>query len=503
MAQKSRFSSPTVFMDVPTTRVASLQRSEVKAIIAGLLMAMLLAALDQTIVATAMPTIARDLGDVEHLPWIVTAYLLAATASTPLYGKLSDTHGRRPMLLISISTFLVGSVCCALAPTMLLLGLARGLQGIGGGGLISLAQTIIGDIVSPRERPRYQAMIASVFVLASLAGPLLGGFFAQHLHWSLIFWINLPLGLVALGMTYHLLKRLPRHERPRKLDIAGALLLVLATTSLLLALNWGGVRYPWLSPPIFGLFGGSALAWATFAIRLQTAAEPLIPLSVLSNNVVACSTLSASCAIGVFIGLAIYVPIYMQGVLGTSASGAGIAMLPLMLGTVTGSTLTGTVMNRMIHYKRIPLIGLMGSFCLCVLLAARAADFGLVAVSVLLGLVSFGLGMVLSLATTVIQNAVPLHQLGTALATMNLCRQLAGALVVAVFGSIVIGGSLGADAGGIDLVRQGADRLLPAFRLLFALVAMGIVVAVTALLAMEERPLLDKAQGAEAPAAGE
>jgi EmrB/QacA subfamily drug resistance transporter len=490
-------------MDAQTADVGPMQPSEVKAIIAGLLMAMLLAALDQTIVATAMPTIARDLGDVEHLPWIVTAYLLAATAATPLYGKLADTHGRRPMLLISIGTFLVGSVCCALAPTMLLLGLARGLQGIGGGGLISLAQTIIGDIVSPRERPRYQSMIASVFVLASLSGPLLGGFFAQHLHWSLIFWINLPLGFIALGMTYHLLKRLPRHERKRKLDIAGAALLLAATTSLLLALNWGGLRYPWLSPTILLLFAGSALAWIAFGLRLQTAMEPLIPLTVLSDNVVACSTLAASSAVGTFIGLAIYIPIYMQGVLGTSVSAAGIAMLPLMTGTVTGAMLSGVAMNRMVHYKRFPLIGLTMSFCVCLVLIAHPADLGIVPVSILLGFMSLGLGMVLSIATTVIQNSVPRHQLGTALATMNLSRQLGSALVVAIFGSIVIGGSIGAEGGTVDLVRQGAEKLLPAFRLVFLLVAGGIVLTFATVYAMEERPLRDKMHGSEAAVAGE
>ncbi len=479
-----------------------MQPAEVKVIIAGLLMAMLLAALDQTIVATAMPTIARDLGDAEHLPWIVTAYLLAATATTPLYGKLSDTHGRRVMLLISITTFLIGSTCCALAPTMLLLGLARGLQGVGGGGLISLSQTIIGDIVTPRERPRYQTMIASVFALASLSGPLLGGFLAQHFHWSLIFWINLPLGFVAFGMTYHLLKRLPRHERRRKLDIAGALLLVTATTTLLLALNWGGVRNPWLSVPIIGLFLSSALAWAAFGARILTTAEPLIPLSVLANNVVACSTLSASCCIGVYIGLAIYVPIYLQGVFGVSASASGIALLPLMVGTVSGSTLSGVMMTRIAHYKRAPLVGLAVAFCLCLVLAARPTELGLASVSVLLGIITVGLGMTLSIATIVIQNSVPVHQLGTALATMNLCRQLAAALVVAVFGAVVIGGSIESGGAHVDLVREGADKLVPAFRIVFLLVAAGIGVAIAAFRAMEERPLHDRG-GAEVAAPGE
>ena len=208
-------------------------------------MAMFLAALDQTIIATALPTIGREIGDFDLLPWVVTSYLLTATAVTPLYGKFSDIRGRRRTMLVGIGLFVAGSVACALAPTMIVLILARGLQGLGGGGLISLAQTIIGDIVAPKERGRYQAYIAGVFVSSSLAGPVLGGFFAEHLHWSIIFWINVPLGLIAFFMTDRLLRRLPRHDRPHALDVLGAVLLVAATSVLMLALNWGGVRYPW------------------------------------------------------------------------------------------------------------------------------------------------------------------------------------------------------------------------------------------------------------------
>jgi len=217
-----------------------LSHREVRSVIAGIIVAMLLAALDQTIVATALPTIGRELGDLEHLPWVVTANLLAATAVTPLYGKFSDIHGRRVTLLIGITTFVLGAVACALAPTMILLILARGLQGLGGGGLISLAQTIIADVVAPKERGRYQVYIASVFMAASVLGPVLGGFFAEHLHWSAIFWLDVPLGALALWMAYASLRHLPRHERRHRLDLLGALLLVGATVTLMLALSWGG-----------------------------------------------------------------------------------------------------------------------------------------------------------------------------------------------------------------------------------------------------------------------
>src|SRR5689334_9413412 len=234
-----------------------LSMSDIRWINAGIMLAMLLAALDQTIIATALPTIGRELGDLEHLPWVVTVYLLAATAVTPLYGKFSDSHGRRVTMLIGITVFILGSIACALAPDMLVLILARGLQGLGGGGLIALGQTIIGDLVAPKERAKYQVYFASVFMTSSLVGPVLGGFFAEHLHWSVIFWINLPLGLIALGITFHTLKKLPRHDRPHTLDLLGALLLVAATVSLLLALGWGGLRYPWFSGPVIGLVVGS------------------------------------------------------------------------------------------------------------------------------------------------------------------------------------------------------------------------------------------------------
>lgn len=227
-------------MPAPTDAAAGpapLDHAAIRSIIIGIMLAMLLAALDQTIVATALPTIGRELGDVEHLPWVVSAYLLAATAVTPLYGKFSDIHGRRVTLLVSISVFIVGSVACAAAPTMLVLILARALQGLGGGGLISLAQTIIADVVQPKERGRYQGYIASVFVTSSVVGPVLGGVFAEHLHWSVIFWINLPLGLAAFWMTSGALRRLPRHERPHRLDVLGAVLMVAATVALMLALT--------------------------------------------------------------------------------------------------------------------------------------------------------------------------------------------------------------------------------------------------------------------------
>src|SRR3954454_11743628 len=298
------------------------------------MVAMFLAALDQTIVATAMPTIGSDLVDFEHLPWVVTAYLLTATAVTPLYGKLADIIGRRTTLLTAIAVFVLGSAFCALAPNMLALILARGLQGLGGGGLISLAQTIVADLVSPKERARYQVYFASVFVTSSLLGPVLGGFFAEHLHWSVIFWINLPLGLLALWMSNAALKRLPRHDRPHSLDLLGAALMVAGTVSFMLCLNWAGVRYAWLSPQVLGVLAASAVLWVLFVLRLRHAPEPLIPPTIFRNPVVRMGTLSACFGMGTFIGLTIFVPVYFESVRGLSSSTSGLALMPLMVGTV-------------------------------------------------------------------------------------------------------------------------------------------------------------------------
>jgi EmrB/QacA subfamily drug resistance transporter len=468
----------------------ALGHREILSIILGLLLAMLLAALDQTIVATAMPTIGHDLHDIEHLPWIVTAYLLASTAVTPLYGKLSDIYGRRPVLLTAISTFIIGSVACAVAPSMFFLICARGLQGIGGGGLISLAQTIIADIVAPRERGRYQVYIASVFITSSLAGPVLGGFFAEHVHWSAIFWINIPLGLGAFAMTYTKLKRLPRHERPHRLDILGAGALVMASTTLLLTLSWGGVRYPWLSWQLMWLTLLSIGFWAAFFVRTQMAAEPLIPLTVLYNQVVRTGTLSASLAMGTFIGLSIFMPIYFEGIVKLSASGSGLALIPLMAGTVVGATISGRSMTHISHYKRLPLIALMFSLAATAAMAF-AHRYPIVLIEALLATISIGLGTVLPVTTVAIQNAVHVHELGTATASMNFFRQLGGAFIVAIFGTIVLSG---AGMSGGDMTRGivGAPELVSAFRSVFLTATGCVLICLLFLLRMEEKPLLER-----------
>jgi EmrB/QacA subfamily drug resistance transporter len=471
----------------------ALSPAEIRTIIFGIMLAMLLAALDQTIIATALPTIGRELGDLEHLPWVVTVYLLTTTAVTPLYGKISDSHGRRVTLLTGIAIFILGSIACAVAPTMLFLILARALQGIGGGGLIALAQTIVGDVIPPKERGRYQVYFASVFMTASLLGPVLGGFIAEHLHWSAIFWINLPLGAIAFVIAFHGLKKLPRHDRPRRLDLLGALLLVSATVSLLMALNWGGIRHPWLSGPVLGLFAASAVLWVLFAARMRLAPEPLIPPGVLHNPVVRMGTLSAFFGMGTYIGLTIYLPVYFEAVRGLPASLSGLALIPLMAGTVCGATLSGQTMARVKHYKRLPMAGLLVAMGAAGALAAMGRDLPISAVEVLLAVISIGLGTLLPVTLVTTQNAVPPHEMGTATGTANFFRSLGGAFIVAVFGAIVLGGTgMGGAVSFETLVASAAGSgvdLADVFAWVFIATMAGFGLALAFLFRMEERPL--------------
>jgi EmrB/QacA subfamily drug resistance transporter len=481
---------------------APLTPAEIRSILTGVMLAMFLAALDQTIVATALPTMGRDLGDVAHLAWIVTIYLLASTAVTPLYGKLADIHGRRVTLLAGIVVFVIGSIACALAPSLWLLVVARFVQGLGGGGLIALAQTIVGDMVPPKERGRYQVYFASVFMASSLLGPVLGGVIAERLHWSVIFWINLPLGLGAYWMSSAALKRLPRHERPHRLDVLGAVLMTLATMSLLLALTWGGTAYPWRSWPIAGLIGAACGLWLLFAWRLRRAAEPLIPLDILANRVVRRGTVAAGFGMGTFIGLTIYLPLYFETVMGLSATQSGLGLLPLTCGTVVGAASSGRAIVHLTHYKRVPLAGLAVAFVGAGVLSAFSGAIPLLPFSVILAIVSVGFGTLLPVATVSIQNAVRPHQLGTATAVANFFRQIGGALLVAVFGAIVLGGVGGAGAQlspeALKLGTVDRQTMVTLFRYVFAAASLGFLFALASLARMEELPL----RGSAAEATG-
>jgi EmrB/QacA subfamily drug resistance transporter len=468
-----------------------LTHPEIRAIVVGIMLAMFLGALDQTIVATALPTIGRHFGELEQLSWVVTAYLLTATAVTPLYGKLSDIYGRRPVMLTAIAVFVAGSIACAMAPSMLALVLGRALQGLGGGGLMALSQTIIADIVSPKERGKYQGYIGAVFATSSVGGPVLGGFLTEHLDWSLIFWINLPLGLAALGMTSSVLKRVPFHPRKHRLDVLGALLMMSAAVVLLLSLSWGGRRYDWISVETGALLLASAILWGLFAWRLVTAEEPFLPITVLSNPVVRCATLAGSCCMGTLVGMTIFVPLYFEVVHHLTAGQSGIALIPLMGATVLSSTISGKAMSRITHSKRMPLIGLPIGILSLGALAIWPAAMPMPLVLLLLFIIGMAFGSVFPISTVCMQNAVARHYVGVATGSANFFRALISALVVAVLGAIVLGGLGGGTGEALETLARVApgDTLAHAFRFVFLTCGLVLAFALAFMVAMEERPL--------------
>ncbi len=467
--------------------------SEKNIIIAGVLLSMLLAALDQTIVAPAMPTIGEAIGHPEYLPWLVTGYLLTATAMAPLYGKISDVHGRRPTIFAAIIIFLAGSLISALAPNMLVLIIGRAVQGLGGGGLFALSQTVIGDLVPPRERARYAAWISGTWAVASIAGPLLGGTFAQHLHWSLIFWINIPLGLMALAIINNPLKKLPVSARAHRIDAAGAMLLVVATALLLLALNWGGSRYSWLSPIIVGLLGCSAALWAVFGLRLQRTEEPLISLEVLGNSVVRCGTLAMFTVQAANVGLSVYLPVYMQSVYGLSASSSGIAMLGLLLGTVVGAMASGRAIPRIAHYKMIAIIGALFSLVCLTALALLAGHSSLIVLELLTIGAGLGTGTTFPVATVSVQNAVDQAHLGVATGVLTFLRSLGGALGVAILGAIALGNGLPLGGEGLQALNTAGTAAMP-FAYIFFACATTMALSLVAFHFMPEKPLRGRAE---------
>src|ERR1700731_939081 len=307
----------------PIAPPAPLTQSEVRTILMSLMLTMFLAALDQTIVATALPTIGRQFSDVSSLSWVITAYLLASTAVAPVFGTLSDIYGRRAMIVTALSLFIAGSVLCAVALNMVTLIVARGLQGLGGGGILPIVQTVISDVVTPRERGHYQAYFSSVWVTAGIGGPILGGLFAEHLHWSMIFWINLPLGLASLAMLLPKMAKIPVFHRRRRIDWLGGVLLMASAVVFMLVLTWGGNRYLWLSQRIRGVGGASLPRARAFVWQAGKAEEPFLPLSLLGGTVVPYAMLAGGFALGAMLGLTVHLPLYYEVVYHLSASEAG------------------------------------------------------------------------------------------------------------------------------------------------------------------------------------
>jgi EmrB/QacA subfamily drug resistance transporter len=418
-----------------TTGGGALSHREILIVFSGLMAGLLVAALDQTIVATALPTIVGDLGGLNHLSWVVTAYLLTSTVSVPLYGKVSDLLGRKIVFQAAIVIFVGGSMLAGLSQNMLELVLFRALQGVGGGGLISMAQAIIGDIVAPRERGKYQGYLGAVFAFASVVGPLLGGWFVDHLTWRWVFYVNVPVGAMALLVTSSVLNVNFRRVQ-HAIDYLGAALVMGSATCLLLVTVWGGVQYPWGSPTIIGLAIVGVVLLVLFIVQEGRAAEPVIPLRLWRDPVFSvASGLEFLVGFAMF-GAIIFLPLYLQTVGGASAENSGLLILPLMAGLMISSIGSGRMITRTGRYKRFPIVGTATIAVAMYLMSTMGVGTSRITSSLYMAVLGLGIGMIIQVMVLAVQNSVPHSDLGTATATESFTRSMGGAFGVAIYGAI-------------------------------------------------------------------
>jgi EmrB/QacA subfamily drug resistance transporter len=415
---------------------SQLSHRQILVIMSGLMMGMFLASLDQTIVSTALPTIVGDFHRSDLLSWVITSYLLASTASTPLWGKAGDLYGRKRIFQLAIVVFLLGSALCGASQNMYELIAFRGLQGIGGGGLISLVFAIIGDVIPPRERGRYQGYFGAVFGISSVVGPLAGGFAVDSLSWRYIFYINLPLGIAALAVTNRVL-RLPMRKREVKIDWWGALLLVAGVSSILLATQSGGTDYPWNSIQIVGLFALGGLLLLGFVLRERIAPEPILPLELFRIQIFTVANIVSFISGITMFGALAFLPQYLQLVDGVSATSSGMLLLPLLAGLLAMSIGSGQYISRTGNYRWFPLAGTILVTVGLFLLSHIGAHTSLVTVGFDILIFGAGLGLFIQVLTLVVQNAVPMQQIGVATSSVTFFRSMGGAIGTSALGAVL------------------------------------------------------------------
>lgn len=452
---------------------------------ASIVLAMLPAVLDQTILATALPVIADDLGSLADLSWVVTAYVVAAAATTPLWGKLGDRLGRKRLLQVTLAAFITTSALCGLAQDITELIVLRTAQGAAAGGLMALAMAAVGDLVSPRERGRYQGYIAAAFATATVAGPLLGGALVDAASWRWVFLVNLPVGLVALtGLTLHLPSvEVERAEHP--LDAFGAALLTAAAGMVMLVAIWGGDRYAWDSPTILALIAATALLAAGLFVRERRVPDPIVPLRMLGSRAVGLVSATLFLALAAMFSITVFVPLFLQTTTGASPTEAGLLLAPAMAGITVSTTLSGRSMARSGRYKRFPVAGLALMAASLLLLAGLAGDPSRLGTGVALVVFGLGFGMVPQVLVTVVQNSVDRHELGIATATAGFFRALGGALGAAVFGAVFAAEAGTRVSAGVASRQEVIDGVRTVFLVAAPIAALALLVVVF----LPERPL--------------